>query len=46
MGNQDIIILDEPCNALVYKVNKEITKILLGLKEEGRTILMTSQRSE
>jgi len=44
MENQEIIILDEPYNALDYKTNREITEILSKLKEEGRTILMTSHQ--
>lgn len=46
MEKQNIIILDEPYNALDYKTNKEITKILVRLKEEGKTILMTSHQHD
>lgn len=44
MEGQTIILLDEPYNALDYKTNKEITQILLRLKEEGKTLLLTSHQ--
>ena len=44
MEGQSIIILDEPYNALDYKTNHEITKILEQLKEEGKTLLLTSHQ--
>lgn len=46
MEHQKIIILDEPYNALDFSANKEITKIIMELKEEGRTILLTSHQHE
>lgn len=46
MENQQIVVLDEPYNALDYKSNKEITKILERLKEEGKTLLITSHQHE
>lgn len=46
MEHQKIIILDEPYNALDYNANREITKILQELKQEGRTILLTSHQHE
>lgn len=46
MEHQKIIILDEPYNALDFNTNKEITKLLNELKEEGRTILLTSHQHE
>lgn len=46
MEHQKIIILDEPYNALDFNTNKEITKVLRELKEEGRTILLTSHQQE
>ena len=46
MENQEIVILDEPYNALDYKSNKEITKILEQLKEVGKTLLITSHQHE
>lgn len=42
MEDQDIIILDEPFNALDFKTSKEIKNIILRLKEKGITILLTS----
>ncbi|MCD7826199.1 MAG: ATP-binding cassette domain-containing protein [Clostridiaceae bacterium] len=44
MEHQQIIILDEPYNALDFTTNKEVTKVLLELKQEGRTILLTSHQ--
>ena len=46
MEHQKIIILDEPYNALDFNTNREITKILIELKDEGRTILLTSHQHE
>ncbi|WP_227395973.1 ABC transporter ATP-binding protein [Jeotgalibacillus aurantiacus] len=42
MENQDIIILDEPFNALDIKTYKEIKNIIGSLKQRGHTILLTS----
>lgn len=46
MENQQIIILDEPYNALDFNTNKEITRILVELKSQGKTILLTSHQHE
>lgn len=46
MENQSIIILDEPYNALDFQTNKDITRLLLLLKEQGKTILLTSHQHE
>lgn len=46
MEDQSIVILDEPYNALDYKTNKDITKILEDLKASGRTLLITSHQHE
>lgn len=46
MEDQSIIILDEPYNALDFNTNIEITKILEGLKSEGKTILLTSHQHD
>ena len=46
MEHQKIIILDEPYNALDFTTNKEITKVLMELKKDGRTILLTSHQQE
>ena len=46
MENQDIIILDEPFNALDFKTNREIINLLRKLKEERKTILLTSHQHE
>ena len=46
MENQDILILDEPFNALDYKTYGDIKNIIKDLKNEGRTILLTSHNFE
>ena len=42
MEHQDILILDEPFNALDYTTCNDIKEIIRILQAEGRTILMTS----
>lgn len=42
MEDQDIIILDEPFNALDFKTYNDIKKLILNLKDKGNTILLTS----
>ena len=42
MEDQDILILDEPFNALDYKTYNDTKGIIRILQAEGRTILMTS----
>lgn len=46
MENPDILILDEPMNALDKSGVEEIRELLLRLKEEGKTILIVSHNSE
>ena len=46
MEHQKIIILDEPYNALDFNTNKEITRVLMELKKQGKTILLTSHQQE
>ena len=46
MENQDIIILDEPFNALDYKTYNDTKEIVKKLKEAKHTILMTSHNYE
>ena len=46
MENQNIILLDEPFNALDFKTNQEIVRVLNRLKAEGKTIIMTSHQHE
>lgn len=46
MENQDIIVLDEPYNALDYQTNRDITALLKKLKNQGKTILLTSHQHE
>lgn len=42
MEKPDILILDEPMNGLDQEGVDEMRKLLLGLKEEGKTILISS----
>ena len=46
MEKPDIFILDEPMNGLDNEGVEEMRKILLNLKEEGKTILLVSHNSE
>ncbi|WP_042274411.1 ABC transporter ATP-binding protein [[Clostridium] dakarense] len=46
MEDQDILVLDEPFNALDYKTYEDIKNIIKYLKDEGRTILLTSHNFE
>lgn len=46
MENPDILILDEPMNALDKNGVAEIRKLLLQLRDEGKTILIVSHNSE
>lgn len=46
MENPDILILDEPMNALDKSGVAEIRELLLHLKTEGKTILIVSHNSE
>lgn len=42
MEEQDIIVLDEPFNALDFKTNKDIKQLIKVLQDKGNTILLTS----
>ena len=42
MENQDILVFDEPFNALDYKTYQDIKSIIQQLKAQGKTILLTS----
>ena len=42
----DILILDEPFNALDYKTYNDVKEIIRTLQAEGKTILMTSHNYE
>lgn len=46
MEDQDIIVLDEPFNSLDYKTYDDIKNIVKYLKEECKTILLTSHNFE
>ena len=41
MESQDVVLLDEPFNALDYKTVDEIKDIIKQLKADGKTILLT-----
>ena len=45
MEDQDIIILDEPFNALDFKTSNDIRKLIKSLKNKGNTILLTSHNN-
>ena len=42
MEDQDILVLDEPFNALDYKTYNDMKLIIKELKHAGNTILLTS----
>lgn len=46
MEEPDIIILDGPMNGLDYAGSEDVRKILLQLKEKGKTILLASHHKE
>lgn len=46
MEDQDILILDEPFNALDYKTYNDVKEIIRILQADGKTILMTSHNYE
>lgn len=46
MENPDIIILDEPMNGLDSAGVEEIRKLLLDMKQSGKTILLASHNKE
>lgn len=46
MENQDILVLDEPFNALDYRTYEDIKSIIRELKAEGKTIFLTSHHYE
>lgn len=46
MENQDVLILDEPFNALDIDSVQNIRNLLLQFKQEGKTIILTSHNKE
>ena len=46
MENPDILILDEPLNGLDKDGVKDMRQFLLGLKEQGKTLLIASHSAE
>ena len=46
MEDPEILILDEPMNALDKSGTAEIRELLLHLKERGKTILLVSHNPE
>ena len=45
-ANPQIILLDEPTRGLDYAQKRSLTDLLLGLKREGRTIIMATHDVE
>lgn len=46
MEDQDLILLDEPFNALDFQSYQDLAKLLHELKAEGKTILLTSHQHQ
>lgn len=46
MESPDLLVLDEPFNGLDKAGVEDVRKILLSLKEQGKTIIMASHNSE
>ncbi|MFI2856329.1 ABC transporter ATP-binding protein [Paenibacillus sp. JSM ZJ436] len=46
MEGQDILVLDEPFNALDYQTYNDMKDIVMKLKEDGKTLLLTSHNYE
>lgn len=46
MENQDLVLLDEPFNALDFQTNVEVMKALAGLKDENKTMILTSHQHD
>jgi ABC-2 type transport system ATP-binding protein len=46
MEDQDIVLLDEPFNALDFQTNNDVMRMLIDLKAEGKTLLMTSHQHD
>lgn len=46
MEKPDVLVLDEPTNGLDNQGVRDIRKLLLSMKEEGRTILVASHNRE
>ena len=46
MEGQDILILDEPFNALDYRTHNDVKEIIRILQAEGKTIMLTSHNYE
>jgi ABC-2 type transport system ATP-binding protein len=46
MENPDVLILDEPMNGLDNSGVEEMRRLFLGLKREGKTILLASHNRE
>ena len=46
MEDPDILILDEPLNGLDKEGAADMRKFLLGLKDQGKTLLIASHSAE
>ena len=46
MENPEILILDEPMNGLDNQGVEDVREILMGLRDEGKTIILASHNKE
>ncbi|MGF9977351.1 ABC transporter ATP-binding protein [Viridibacillus arvi] len=46
MENQEVLILDEPFNALDFESVEKLRSLLINYKKEGKTIIMTSHNQD
>lgn len=46
MEDQEVLLLDEPFNALDVDSVERVRQLLFSLKEQGKTIVMTSHNQE
>jgi len=46
MEDQEVLILDEPFNALHFESVEKLRSLLINYKKEGKTIIMTSHNQE
>jgi len=46
MEDPEILILDEPMNGLDHAGVKEVRELLKGLRNDGKTIVLSSHNSE
>jgi branched-chain amino acid transport system ATP-binding protein len=44
--NPRVLILDEPCSGMAYKIMEKIFEVIIHLKQKGTTILLIEQNAE